>query len=350
MAEAKRNKNGTWTILVYSHTITKNGKPKRIYQRFTADKKKDCERLAKEFELNRKHEKLPNDLTVSEAVAKYIALKTNILSPSTIRSYELIQKTKFPLIGHIRLNKLTNELIQSEINQEAAHHAPKYIRNIYGLLTVSLQMFAPEFRTHFSYPDYRKKEIVIPSADDISRLLRLSAPFDQILAVKLAAFLGLRRGEICGIHVNDVNLSNGRLHVRRSVVLANDKTWIEKEPKTKAGRREMVIPPFLEEDLQKAIAGKLPNDKLVHLTPNQISDNFETMVKQAGIPKCTFHALRHYFASVMLANNVPDKYAMEMMGHETTNMLQRVYQHTMQEKKKAVASQINQYFSDTFIM
>ena len=52
----------------------------------------------------------------------------------------------------------------------------------------------------------------------------------------------------------------------------------------------------------------------------------------------------------MLANNVPDKYAMEMMGHETTNMLQRVYQHTMQEKKKAVASQINQYFSDTFIM
>lgn len=42
MAEAKRNKNGTWTILVYSHTITKNGKPKRIYQRFTAEKKKDC--------------------------------------------------------------------------------------------------------------------------------------------------------------------------------------------------------------------------------------------------------------------------------------------------------------------
>ncbi len=350
MATPKQNKNGTWTILVYSHTTTQNGKPKRIYQRFTAEKKKECERLAKEFEVNKKHEKLPNDLTVSEAVAKYIALKTNILSPSTIRSYELMQKTKFPIIGHIRLHKLTNEMIQSEINQEAAHLSPKYIRNIYGLLTASLQMFAPEFRIHFSYPDYRKKEISIPSTSDIRRLLSLSAPFDQMLAIKLAAFLGLRRGEICGIHVNDVSLSRERLFIRRSVVLSHDKKWIEKEPKTKAGRREMIIPPFLKDDFEQAIYRKQPNDKLVDLVPSQISDNFETMVRQAGIQKCTFHALRHYFASIMLANNVPNKYAMEMMGHETSNMLERVYQHTMQDKKQSVASQINTYFADNFIM
>ena len=80
MAEAKKNPNGTWTILVYSHTVTKNGKPKRIYQRFTAEKKKDCEQMAKEFEVNRKQDKMPNDLTVSEAVEKYIELKSNILS------------------------------------------------------------------------------------------------------------------------------------------------------------------------------------------------------------------------------------------------------------------------------
>ncbi len=181
MAEAKQNKNGTWTILVYSHTITKNGKPKRIYQRFTAEKKKDCERMAKEFEVNRKKDKLPNDLTVSEAVKKYINLKSNILSPSTIRGYQMIQKTKYPIIGHIKLNRLTNELIQSEINQEVAKHSPKYIQNIYALLTASMEMFAPEFRYHFSYPDYRKKDIDIPSESDIRLLLDVSPLADQSL-------------------------------------------------------------------------------------------------------------------------------------------------------------------------
>ena len=350
MAEAKQNKNGTWTILVYSHTITKNGKPKRIYQRFTAEKKKDCERMAKEFEVNRKQDKMPNDLTVSEAVKKYIDLKSNILSPSTIRGYQMIQKTKYPIIGHIKLNRLTNELIQSEINQESAKHSPKYIRNIYALLTASLEMFAPEFRYHFSYPDYRKKDIDIPSASDISRLLKVSPTDDQTLAVKLAAFLGLRRGEICGIHADDVELESQILHVRRSVVLSPDGKWVEKPPKTKAGRRDMLIPSIILDDITKALEGKEPSDKLVYLTPSQISDYFDTMIRQAKIKKCTFHSLRHYFASVMLANNVPNKYAMEMMGHETENMLQRVYQHTMQEKKKAVSAQVNQYFSDTFIM
>lgn len=349
MAEAKQNKNGTWTILVYSHTITKNGKPKRIYQRFTAEKKKDCERMAKEFEVNRKQDKMPNDLTVSEAVKKYIDLKSNILSPSTIRGYQMIQKTKYPIIGHIKLNRLTNELIQSEINQEAARHSPKYIRNIYALLTASLEMFAPEFRYHFSYPDYRKKDIDIPSADDIRRLLDVSPLADQSLAVKLAAFLGLRRGEICGIHVDDVDMGSKILHVRRSVVLSPDGKWVEKPPKTKAGRRDMVIPPIILDDVNAAMDGKSKTDKLVNLNPSQISDYFDTMIRQSGINKCTFHSLRHYYASVMLANNVPNKYAMEMMGHETENMLHRVYQHTMNDKKKAVASQINQYFSDNFI-
>lgn len=349
MAEAKKNKNGTWTILVYSHTITQNGKPKRIYQRFTCDKKRECEMKAKEFEANRKHLKMPNDMTVTEAVGRYIDLKSNILSPSTLRAYRLIHKTKYPTIGHIKLNQLTNDMIQAEVNQEAAQFSPKYIRNIYALLTASLEMFAPEFHTHFSYPDSRKKDITIPSAADISSLLAVSPSDDQSLAIKLAAFMGLRRGEICGIYVDDVNLVDGILHVRRSVVLSPDGKWIEKAPKTKAGRRDLPIPSIILPDLQEAVSKKSRGDRLLSIFPGQISDTFDTMRQKAGIPHCSFHSLRHYFASVMLANNVPNKYAMEMMGHETENMLQRVYQHTMDEKKKAVSKQIDAYFSDNFV-
>lgn len=47
----------------------------------------------------------------------------------------------------------------------------------------------------------------------------------------------------------------------------------------------------------------------------------------------------------MLALGVPDRYAMERMGHATPNMLKTVYQHTMQEKQRDVADKVNDYFT-----
>ena len=52
----------------------------------------------------------------------------------------------------------------------------------------------------------------------------------------------------------------------------------------------------------------------------------------------------HYYASVLQSLNVPDKYAMENMGHETDHMLKTVYQHTMSEKRKEVDAEIDGYF------
>ncbi len=48
----------------------------------------------------------------------------------------------------------------------------------------------------------------------------------------------------------------------------------------------------------------------------------------------------------MLAFGIPDKYAMEIMGHATNNMLKNVYQHTFEEKQNQVAKDLNVYFSE----
>ena len=46
----------------------------------------------------------------------------------------------------------------------------------------------------------------------------------------------------------------------------------------------------------------------------------------------------------MLALGVPDKYAMERMGHATNNMLKTVYQHTMRDKQDQVSDVVDDYF------
>lgn len=65
--------------------------------------------------------------------------------------------------------------------------------------------------------------------------------------------------------------------------------------------------------------------------------------------KCRFHDLRHYNASIMLALNVPDKYAMERMGYSTPATLKKVYQHTMTGKRAEVNDMINGHMAAAFL-
>jgi integrase len=58
-----------------------------------------------------------------------------------------------------------------------------------------------------------------------------------------------------------------------------------------------------------------------------------------------FHDLRHMNASVMLQLGVPDKYAMERGGWSTDSTLKQVYQHTFDEKRNEIDSQIDDYFN-----
>ena len=51
---------------------------------------------------------------------------------------------------------------------------------------------------------------------------------------------------------------------------------------------------------------------------------------------------------MLLANNVPDKYAMKRMGHATNAMLKGVYQHIIIQKEQEISSTINHYFSEHF--
>lgn len=50
----------------------------------------------------------------------------------------------------------------------------------------------------------------------------------------------------------------------------------------------------------------------------------------------------------MLALNVPDKYAMQLMGHATNSTLKYIYQHTMRDKEKEITDCINKHFSDLY--
>ncbi len=88
------------------------------------------------------------------------------------------------------------------------------------------------------------------------------------------------------------------------------------------------------------------SEYVVHYPRNAMYKQLLRMCEAYGLPHYRFHDLRHVQASVMLALGVPDKYAMERMGHASANMLKMVYQHTMRSKSEEVADKVDSFFSE----
>lgn len=79
-------------------------------------------------------------MTVGEAIDRYIASKSRLLSPTTIREYKSERKKRLQGLMDIKLAHLTQEQVQRAINDDAAHCGIKTLRNVHGLLSAALSI------------------------------------------------------------------------------------------------------------------------------------------------------------------------------------------------------------------
>lgn len=331
MATAKQNKNGTWSIRVYAYT-DEDGKPHQ--KKFTAKKKADVVSMARAFEMER--DRLSkNNLTVKEALERYISSREKTLSPSTIRAYRINARNHFEQISMIRVNNLDSDIIQDWIDDLSDDHSPKTVRNVYGLLRSAVLAIRPLMVMNVKLPARERPELYTPINDDISVLLANSEG-DLHLAIGLASFATLRRGEICALQRSDLDGSN--LTVRASVVIDQDGLLVRKAPKTYSSYRTIPLPDSLVKEIEPR------KGQLVNLTPAQISDQFAALVRRCGLPHIRFHDLRHYSASMMHAAGIPDQYIMQRGGWASDHVMKRVYINAMDDQTKIMNDKINETF------
>ena len=345
MATAKKLPSGQWRVQVYSHTEIIDGKPKKIRESFTANTKKEAEFMAAEFALNKKRA-VQSIITVEEALNNYVDSKENILSPSTHKLYRSFIRKYYTSIKHIAINKLTNNHIQKEINDLSKDMSPKSVHNIYGLLYSSLKASNPKMDIDVSLPKKQKREMNIPTSSEIASMLDYSKHLPLHTAIILGFSMGLRRGEIAGLKWSDINFDTKKMHVHTSVVLDDKKEWVFKEPKSYEGNRILDIPDIAYEELKRIYSDD--TEAVFPFRPSAISNSFIRMTKDLNLEHIRFHDLRHYYASLMLAANVPDKYAMQRMGHATNAVLKNVYQHLIDEKDREVTENINAHLLAQF--
>ena len=320
----KKKKNqlpsGSYRVQVYDYTDV-NGK--KHYKSFTASSKKLAQLAAAEWQTGKSNQQTtPENLTVYEAIRRYMEVKNGVLSPSTMRGYKSLHEQYFkgPL-GLTRLPDLSNTAIQIWISDLAVKLTPKTVRNAYGLLSATLEMFAPDFRLNATLPARQKPELYCPNDNDIKNLLDHIKGTELEIAVLLAAFGPLRRGEICALDTDDIH--GNIITVSKNMVLGPDKDWIIKQPKTYSGYREIEMPDVVIQRLSGCCG------RIIHCTPNQLTGKFQRAIKATKLPHFRFHDLRHYSASIMHAIGVPDQYILQRGGWSSDNILKGVYRNVI---------------------
>lgn len=340
MAKAKKLPSGSWRVNLYDYTDPATGK--RIYKSFTAATKKEAEYMAAEYKLvGKQRTASAGDMTLKEAYTRYIDSKTNVLSPSTIREYRRSARNDLQDIMPLKLRDITQEAVQRSINQFAANHAPKTVRNAHGLLSAVLGVYYPSFQLSTGLPQKQKTRITIPTEAEVKALLEAAEGTNMHQAILLAAVGTLRRSEICALTQSDVH-DNGVM-VNKAMVCDDNHEYVIKSTKTTAGTRFVELPKFIIDELRS-----IDNERVCPYSPITISNLFRTLSMRVLGKPYRFHDLRHHSASVLHAMGVPDLYIMQRGGWENREVLDKIYEHVLSDEQKDFNAKIVDRFTKSY--
>ena len=310
------------------------GKTYTVITDYKPTQKEALQLLSAEFD---KSPKSSVHMTFDEAAKKYIEVKENVLSPSTIVGYKSTMRNLSDEFKKMNINDITAVDIQKEINDYSATRSPKTVRNAHGFISSVLGMLRPELNIFTTLPQKRKHEPYIPSDEDIQRILARAKGTRYEIPLLLAT-LGLRRSEICALTPDDLN--GNTLTINKALVENDDGKFIVKPyNKTTEGTRKILIPDYLADLIRE-------KGEIYTHSPNQIYENLCKYQKELGIPHFRLHDMRHYYASMSHSLGIPDSYIMAGGGWKSDNTLKYVYRHAMESKKGEMQEFVADYITE----
>lgn len=126
----------------------------------------------------------------------------------------------------------------------------------------------------------------------------------------------------------------------REVVVSLDREDVRKtDAKEETSLRRHKMPPYI-----KKLVDEVHGDILVSLSARALSSRFAYMIQKSGLPKITFHGLRHINASVMHLLGIPEKYFLERGGWKTDKVMKKVYKHTFSKNRQEADTKVDTFF------
>jgi len=179
----------------------------------------------------------------------------------------------------------------------------------------------------------------------------------------MAIITGMRRGELLALRWSNMNFEVHTLLVLHTVDYIPHYGYVETEPKTKAGKRAISLPPFLIDMLrlhkdeilerQNKQGEKWENRDLVfpdlkggYFNPSYLLRVFKKLLQEVGVPHMHFHDLRHSAATILLSMGVNMKVIQELLGHSDIAITLRLYSHLLPSMQQDASDKWEEKFGD----
>lgn len=277
------------------------------------------------------------------------------LAPSTTARYgQVVRNYLEPEFGNLPITEMTREVVRryfARLTREGK--APGTVRKVHTVLSailseaVELELLPANPCTRMrGLPTVRTEEAVFLNAEQV-RTLAEATPQHYRLLVYMAAYTGLRAGELAGLRRKDVDLLRGVVQVRQALKQLDPPVF----GGTKTGKaRTVTLPKFLRAMLTDHLAGSIPGgagaDALVFTSPEggilrhglfmrrvwypTIKGNKKRKLKPtlpAELHALRFHDLRHTCASLLIAQGAHPKIIQERLGHASITTTMNRYGH-----------------------
>lgn len=267
-----------------------------------------------------RHGKAP---TFETAYEMYIDSKKDILSPATIRGYDVLFRAIPDDFKMMRIHQINSIDLQRLVNGFSASHSAKTSKNFSGLIMSVLRALEVDLPSPH-LPQAEKKDVFIPSEEDVRRILEELKNTEFEIPFRLACY-GLRRSEIHALSLED--LDGNILTVNKALVRGRDGKWILKKTKTTASSRKV----YLDDDLVHLIRSA---GKIYDYNPETINKHLWKVQDRLGIQRFSIHKLRHFFASMLHERGFADRMVEDAGGWSArSGVMKTVYIHAMEKEK-----------------
>lgn len=313
-----------------------------------------------------RRERVATTNTVRAFSARY--LKERGLRPNTIRGYgSLLESRILPYFGEMPLRDVTlSEIKAWRASLDASTDSTNAAA--YRLLRSLLQAAEEEELIDRVPPKIRGasnapvKRVAVPATFGELAVIVGEMPERLRLLIVLAAYVGLREGELLELRRSDVDGVTGRIDVTRKVDKDANPTVRSacpecgrpiSSPKTRSGVRTVHVPPpflkLLQEHLLEHTAegptGLLfPGDRTDHMSVRYLMDRYRPAREKAGRPDLTIHHLRHTALTFAGQHGATAAELQARAGHASQAAM-AIYQHARLDRDKALADKIGETYA-----
>lgn len=277
---------------------------------------------------------LPESATTFQALAQEWSENAfREMKPSTVQNMRgHLANHLLPFFGQRQVREITTRDIDTFLSKLAVSRKTK--KNIFSTLKLILKQGRAWGNVRENIWEPVKKigksesEVRAYTDAEVEDILSRSTGAKRLF-YWLAAESGMRKGELCGLRVCDVDPFRKLIHVRQAVWRGKVQT-----PKTKNAIRDIPIPAAIVDALREHIGDRI--DGFVFTTKNGTPWNADLLLRRhlrgkLKIANGNLHMFRHTFATRQLHAGVPVTVVSKLLGHGSISTTLNIYAHVLTE-------------------